>query len=54
VLDDADLDRLMPTLVAGAFHRSGQFCFAIKRIYVPEAMYDRFFERMGRNLRRCV
>ena len=53
VLDDADLDRLMPTLVAGAFHRSGQFCFAIKRIYVPEAMYDRFFERMGQELAKA-
>lgn len=46
VLDDADLDVIVPTLVAGTFHRSGQFCFAIKRIYVPESLSDAFFERM--------
>lgn len=46
VLDDADLDKTVPTLIAGTFHRSGQFCFAIKRIYVPETLYGTFFERM--------
>lgn len=46
VLDDADLEKIMPALVAGTFHRSGQFCFAIKRIYVPRAMYEDFFARM--------
>jgi acyl-CoA reductase-like NAD-dependent aldehyde dehydrogenase len=52
VLDDVDLVRVMPTLVAGAFHRSGQFCFAIKRIYVPEAMRDRFFDAMAAEVDR--
>ncbi|QHE86696.1 aldehyde dehydrogenase family protein [Hydrogenophaga sp. BPS33] len=46
VLDDADLDDLMPKLVGGIFRRSGQFCFAVKRVYVPEALYDTFFERL--------
>lgn len=46
VLDDADLDVVVPTLVAGTFHRSGQFCFAIKRIYVPQALSDAFFGKM--------
>lgn len=50
VLDDADLDKLMPTIVAGAFHRAGQFCFAIKRIFVPENMVDDFAARMGAEL----
>lgn len=47
VLDDMDLDAQMPTLVAGTFHRSGQFCFAVKRIYVPRAIYDTFFEKFS-------
>ncbi|SMD12736.1 aldehyde dehydrogenase family protein [Rhizobium sp. RU36D] len=47
VLDDFDLDSQMPTLVAGAFHRSGQFCFAIKRLYVPAAIYDDFFAKLS-------
>lgn len=50
VLDDFDLDKGIPMLAAGAFHRSGQFCFAIKRLYVPEAIYDAFFERLAAHL----
>lgn len=50
VLDDADLDRMIPTLAAGAFHRSGQFCFAIKRLYVHEAIYDAVFDRLAAHL----
>lgn len=46
VLDDADLDEIMPKIVGGVFRRSGQFCFAIKRVYVHESLYDRFFEKM--------
>jgi acyl-CoA reductase-like NAD-dependent aldehyde dehydrogenase len=52
VLDDCDLERAMPQLVAGTFHRSGQFCFAIKRIYVPDAMRDRFFDAMAAEVDR--
>jgi acyl-CoA reductase-like NAD-dependent aldehyde dehydrogenase len=52
VLDDADFDAIMPNLVAGAFHRSGQFCFAIKRIYVPQDRLDAFFDRMADELGR--
>ncbi len=46
ILDDADIDDLMPKLVGGIFRRSGQFCFAVKRVYVPESLYDVFFERL--------
>jgi acyl-CoA reductase-like NAD-dependent aldehyde dehydrogenase len=46
ILDDADIEDLMPKLVGGVFRRSGQFCFAVKRIYVPEIIYDRFFTRL--------
>ena len=50
VLDDMDLDKQMPNLVAGTFHRSGQFCFAVKRIYVPESIYDAFCDRLAAEL----
>lgn len=46
VLDDADLDDCVPKIVGGVFRRSGQFCFAIKRLYVHDAIYDRFVERL--------
>jgi acyl-CoA reductase-like NAD-dependent aldehyde dehydrogenase len=35
VLDDADLDDVAAKITAQAFRRSGQVCFAIKRVYAP-------------------
>jgi len=46
VLDDADLNEVAPKIVEGAFRRTGQFCFAIKRVYIPYEMYDKFYERV--------
>lgn len=40
VLDDADLDRVIPTVVAGAMHLSGQVCGAHTRILVPRTRYE--------------
>ncbi|MBB6444514.1 aldehyde dehydrogenase family protein [Bacillus benzoevorans] len=45
VLDDADLNEVVPKIVEGAFRRTGQFCFAIKRVYIPYDMYDEFYEK---------
>lgn len=45
VLDDADLNEAVPKIVEAAFRRSGQFCFAIKRVYIPYNMYDDFYEK---------
>jgi acyl-CoA reductase-like NAD-dependent aldehyde dehydrogenase len=45
VLDDADLNEVVPKIVEGAFRRTGQFCFAIKRVYIPADMYDEFYEK---------
>ena len=42
VCDDADLDYSVASLVDGAFFNSGQSCCAVERIYVHEALYDRF------------
>ena len=44
LLDDADLDQAVPRIVGGAFRRSGQFCFAVKRVYVPRSLHGRFVE----------
>jgi acyl-CoA reductase-like NAD-dependent aldehyde dehydrogenase len=46
VLDDADIDDIIPKIVGSAFRRSGQVCFAIKRVYVPETLYDMFYEKI--------
>lgn len=42
VLDDVAPADVVSEIMAGTFPRSGQVCFAIKRIYVPKSMYRRF------------
>ena len=42
VLDDADPVKVAQELLNSAFGRSGQFCFATKRIYVADSIYDEF------------
>ncbi len=44
VLADADIDMAIPRLVKGIFTRSGQICFAVKRIYVQNSIYDKFVD----------
>ncbi|RAY12650.1 aldehyde dehydrogenase [Actinomadura craniellae] len=39
VLDDADVAGVMPTLVGGAMHLSGQVCGAHTRVLLPRARY---------------
>lgn len=46
ILDDADVNEIMPKLLKGIFTRSGQICFAVKRIYVPNHMLDSFYETL--------
>lgn len=40
VLDDVDPKAVAPKLFWGAFANSGQVCSAIKRVYVPDALYE--------------
>lgn len=46
ILDDANLDDCIPKIVEAALRRSGQYCYAIKRIYAPQHLYDSVFERI--------
>lgn len=47
VLADANLADVAPKIFWGAFENSGQICSAIKRVYVPEAMYTAMLEKLG-------
>ena len=55
LLDDVDLGadtmRRMATIV---YRMAGQVCMAIKRIYVPDALHDRFVEAFGAAAREMV
>ncbi|HET6299902.1 aldehyde dehydrogenase family protein [Microbacterium sp.] len=42
VLDDADVEGAAEAIVSHAFRRSGQVCYAIKRVYVPRRLLDDF------------
>jgi acyl-CoA reductase-like NAD-dependent aldehyde dehydrogenase len=51
VLDDADPATVATAIFAGAFNNNGQVCSAIKRVYVPEAMYDEVVEGLATHAR---
>ncbi len=45
VMDDADLDAAVDTLIDGAMFNSGQCCCGIERIYVHESLLDAFVDK---------
>ena len=45
VMEDADLDAAVDTLIDGAMFNSGQCCCGIERIYVKSSLYDEFVEK---------
>ncbi|MFY0634989.1 MAG: aldehyde dehydrogenase family protein [Vannielia sp.] len=45
VMEDADLDAAIDTLMDGAMFNAGQCCCGIERIYVHESLYDAFVEK---------
>ncbi|HEY1826805.1 MAG TPA: aldehyde dehydrogenase family protein [Acidimicrobiales bacterium] len=47
ILDDADPAAVASAIFAGAFSNNGQICSAIKRVYVPEALYDDVVEGLA-------
>ena len=45
VMDDADLDAAVDSLMDGAMFNAGQCCCGIERVYVHESLYDAFVEK---------
>ncbi|NSY37866.1 aldehyde dehydrogenase family protein [Leisingera sp. ANG59] len=45
VMEDADLEAAVDTLIDGAMFNSGQCCCGIERIYVHESLFDAFLEK---------
>lgn len=45
VMEDANVDAAVDTLIDGAMFNSGQCCCGIERIYVHESLYDEFVEK---------
>lgn len=47
VLDDVDLDVVVPRIFWAAFSNNGQICMAAKRIYVQDGIYERFRDALA-------
>lgn len=48
VLPDVDVDAVAPLIFWGAFANSAQFCLAIKRLYIHDAVYDRLSQALAK------
>ncbi len=46
VLDDVDIDLAATATLQGALENAGQVCVSTERVYVLDAVYDRFVERL--------
>src|ERR1700683_765416 len=47
ILADVDPAAVAPKIFWGAFENSGQICSAIKRVYVPEQMYNALLDNLS-------
>ncbi len=47
VMPDVDVDAVATRIFWGAFRNAGQICVAAKRVYVHEAIYDRFSAKLA-------
>lgn len=54
VLDDVDPVETAQQVFNGAMRNAGQICVAIKRVYVPDAIYDIFCDELARLAREAV
>jgi acyl-CoA reductase-like NAD-dependent aldehyde dehydrogenase len=54
VADDVDAATAAASVAEGAFYNSGQSCCAVERVYVHEAVHDRFLDRFVQAVRGYV
>ncbi len=51
VAEDADLDKAAEACVYGALTNAGQACISVERVYVAEAVHDKFVDKVVENVR---
>jgi len=54
VMPDADLDRAVPAIAAGAFAQAGQNCLGVQRVLVLSEVYETFRERFVAHVQRLA
>ena len=47
ILEDADLDTVVPTIFGSAFMNAGQVCIAVKRVYAHETIYPKVVAKLA-------
>src|SRR4026208_915401 len=47
VFDDADLDKAVQGAMASKYRNAGQTCVCANRLYVQDAVYDAFVEKLA-------
>lgn len=52
--EDADLDFAANRVRTGAFAYAGQVCISVQRVFIHEAVYDRFIERLVQETKQIV
>jgi aldehyde dehydrogenase (NAD+) len=51
VAEDADIEKAAEACVYGALTNSGQACISVERVYVADAIHDRFVDEVVKNVR---
>jgi len=54
VLDDVNVKEVAARIYSAATYNAGQVCVAVKRVYVPDALYDEFCEEVARLASQAV
>jgi acyl-CoA reductase-like NAD-dependent aldehyde dehydrogenase len=51
IAEDADLDKAAEACVYGALTNAGQACISVERVYVADAVHDKFVDKVVENVR---
>ena len=54
VAGDADMDRVLPSVLKGGFYHAGQVCVSVQRVFVPTAQARGFAERLAEGAAKLV
>lgn len=52
IMEDADIDELIPVAYEGVFYNNGQACTAISRIIIHRSLHDKFVEKFAPIVRK--
>jgi len=51
---DADLDKMIPSLLKGGYYHAGQVCVSVQRVFVHETLLDEVLERFTSRVKKLI